>query len=155
MEGMEGGRAAHRLQGGKRGMLREEGGRGILKHCDMVSLDCVRILKRKDCRKRTRLSSQGVHKSRTQSHTRRHHHLISTPAFVLLDNLVNQTLSLVPTQAGKVVSDVGDVITARIVRFAGVHRVVREVATAIISMKSRRGKRGHTYRSSHNSIFPS
>lgn len=74
---------------------------------------------------------------------------------MLLDNLVNQTLRLVPAQAGKVVSDVGDVITTRIVRFAGVHRVVREVATAIISMKSRPEKGEHTYRNSRNNIFPS
>lgn len=84
--------------------------------------------------KRTRLSSQGIHEPRTQPHTRRHHHLISTPAFVLLDNLVNQTLSLVPSQAGKVVSNIGDMITTRIVCFAGVHRVVGEVATRIVSL---------------------
>lgn len=59
---------------------------------------------------------------------------------MLLNNLVNQTLCLVSSQAGKVVANVGDVITTRIVCFAGVHRVMGEVATRIVSLFPGRGK---------------
>lgn len=136
-------------------MLREEGDPGSLKRCDMVGLGCVRILKKEDYWKRTRLSSQRIHEPRTQPHTRRHHHLISASAFVLLNNLVNQTLCLVSSQAGKVVANVGDVITTRIVCFAGVHRVMGEVATRIVSLCPGRGEGERTYRSSRSSISPS
>ncbi len=46
---------------------------------------------------------------------------------MLLDDRVDDVLSGIVAQRGKVISDVGDVVTTGVVGFSGVHRVVGPV----------------------------
>jgi hypothetical protein len=71
-----------------------------------------------------------VHEPRSDPHTRCSHHLSSSARLVRLNNRIDDILRLVVAQSSEIISDVGDVITTRVVRLAGVHRVMGAIGVS-------------------------